>query len=193
MPRTREFDPADALDKAMRVFWRKGYTGTSVEDLVKATGVKRSGLYGEFESKRVLYLAALEHYQNIVTFRAIAPLERTGAGLVEIRAFFRMMLEVSCTDAGRLGCLMANTSSEVAPFDKLASRSVHAFRTRLQQAFRGPLLNARSRGELPSNFDVDRAADFLLAVMHSISLLARSNASREMLTNVVESTLDTLK
>lgn len=192
MPRTREFDPAEALDKAMRVFWRKGYLGTSVEDLVEATGVKRSGLYGEFESKRALFLAALEHYQNIVTFRAIAPLERTGAGLDEIRAFFHMMLEISCTEAGRLGCLMANTSSEVAPFDKLASREVHAFRTRLQLAFRGPLLNARSRGELPPAFDIERGADLLVAVMHSISLLARSNASREMLSNVVEATLDTL-
>src|SRR5271156_4321733 len=114
MPRLREFDPNDAVHKAMTVFWRKGYLDTSVEDLVNVTGVSRFGLYDEFESKHGLFLACLGHYQDTLVQMAFGPVERPGASLSEIRAYFTQLLDLVSTKRGHLGCLMANTASEVA-------------------------------------------------------------------------------
>ena len=62
MVRTREFDPTAALDGAMQVFAARGYSNTSIDDVVKATGVSRYGLYGTFGNKRELFEQALEKY-----------------------------------------------------------------------------------------------------------------------------------
>ena len=56
MARVREFDPAEALVGAMQVFWRRGFTDTSMDDIVKETGVSRYGLYGEFGNKKGLVM-----------------------------------------------------------------------------------------------------------------------------------------
>ncbi len=66
MSRARSFDTDVALDKAMRLFWRKGYLDTSIDDLVSETGVGRSGLYGTFGGKRDLFFAALTRYRNLI-------------------------------------------------------------------------------------------------------------------------------
>ena len=63
MPRTKEFDPEVALERAMELFWRRGYATTSVADLVAHLGVARASLYSTFGTKHDLYVAALERYK----------------------------------------------------------------------------------------------------------------------------------
>ena len=193
MARTREFDPDDALDKAMKVFWQKGYANTSMEDLVSATGVNRYGLYDEFESKRGLFLAALDHYQNAVAGMLFGMVERPGASLADIRAYFAKLVELSSTDMGKLGCLMANCASEVAPHDKRAANKVEKFRIRLQLGFMNALSNAKAAGELPAQFDVEAVADFLTGVMQGLSVMARSHATPRMMANMVGVALSRLQ
>lgn len=186
MARIREFDPDEALHKAMRVFWQKGYANTSIEDLVSATGVSRYGLYGEFEDKRGLFLAALDHYQDTVGAMLFGMVERPRASLADIRAYFSKLVEISSTEGGRLGCLMANCASEVAPHDKRAANKVEKYRVRLQLGFRNALSNAKAVGELPAEFDVEPVADFLTGVMQGLSVMARSNAKPQLMSNMVE-------
>lgn len=186
MARIREFDPGVALDKAMKVFWQKGYANTSIEDLVSATGVNRYGLYDEFENKHGLFLAALDHYQHVVLGTLFGMVERPGASLTEIRDYFAKLVEVSSSESGRLGCLMANCASEVAPHDKRAASKVEKYRARLQLGFSSALSNAKVAGELAAQFDVEPMADFLTGVMQGLSVMARSNAKPKMMANVVE-------
>ena len=193
MPRTREFDPNQALDKAMNVFWRKGYANTSIEDLVNVTGVNRYGLYDEFESKRGLFLACLDHYQDTVVEDAFGVVEQPNAGLKNIRAYFMRLLQPSDTDQVQLGCLMVNTASDVAPSDKRAANKVEKFRSRLQSGFRRALSNAKGRRDLPARFDSEKSADFLTGVAQGLSVMARSHADPKMMTNVIEATLASLK
>jgi len=193
MARIREFDPNDALDKAMKVFWRQGYANTSIEDLVSATGVNRYGLYDEFESKRGLFLAALDHYQSAVAGMLFGIVEQPGASLTEIRTFFAKLVELSSTEMGKLGCLMANCASEVAPHDQSAANKVEKFWLRLQLGFRNALSNAKDEGKLPSQFDVEQVADFLTGVMQGLSVMARSHANSRMMSNLVEVALSRLQ
>lgn len=193
MARSREFDPDDALDKAMKVFWRKGYANTSIEDLVSATGVNRYGLYDEFENKRGLFLAALDHYQNAVMGMLFGVVERPGARLADVGAYFAKLVELASTDMGKLGCLMVNSASEVASCDNHAAEAIVKSRARVRRGFVNALSNAKAAGELPGEFDVERTADFLIGVMHGLSVLARSDAGPGMMKNVVETALSCLR
>src|SRR2546423_14715860 len=62
--RPRAYDPQVALARAAEVFWKAGYAGTSLDDLVAATGMNRPSLYAAFGDKRALYLKTLEHYRD---------------------------------------------------------------------------------------------------------------------------------
>src|SRR5204862_79744 len=92
MPRTKAFYPAEALDRAMELFWRDGYAATGLDRLVRRTGASRYGLYTTFGGKRDLYLASLERYSQTVMDPMLEPLENTRASGREIRAFFDRLL-----------------------------------------------------------------------------------------------------
>src|SRR2546430_6622905 len=74
VPRTKAFHPAEALDRAMELFWRDGYAATGLDRLVRRTGASRYGLYTTFGGKRDLYLASLERYSQAVMDPLVQPL-----------------------------------------------------------------------------------------------------------------------
>ena len=193
MSRVREFDPAVALNKAMDVFWQKGYANTSIDDLVVATGVNRHGLYGEFESKRSLFLACLDHYQNEIVEMAFGVVEQPGASLSNIRAYFNMIGGPAPAGRGDMRCLMINTANDVAAHDKRAAKKVEKYFTRLQRGFRKALSNAKANGELATHINVEQMADFLIGVVQGLSVMVRSKAQPKMIANVVATALRCLE
>jgi TetR/AcrR family transcriptional regulator, transcriptional repressor for nem operon len=89
MARPREFDAEEVLDRSMREFWARGYRETSVDDLVEVTGVRPGSLYNAFPGgKRRLFLEALARYSALVVPEKLGALERPGAGVTELRAYF---------------------------------------------------------------------------------------------------------
>jgi TetR/AcrR family transcriptional repressor of nem operon len=192
MPRAREFDPAITLNKAMDVFWQKGYANTSIDDLVTATGVNRYGLYGEFKSKHSLFLACLDHYQNEIVEMAFGVVEQPDASLPNIRAYFNMVTGPAPAGRGDMGCLMINTANDIAAHDKRAAKKVEKYFARLQSGFRKALANAKASGELPAHVDVEQMADFLIGVVQGLSVMVRSRAQPKMIANVVATALRSL-
>ena len=193
MPRTREFCPDDALDKAMHVFWAKGYFGTSIEDLVSATGVSRYGLYGEFGDKHGLFLAALERYQSHVIKPILDIVQQPDASLTALRSLFETIASAGRDSNERLGCLMFNAVSELGQHGDLVSTRVGEFRERVAAGLRQMLRNAVAKGELPPGFDVEREADFLFGILHALPVMARSGIATSAIDNVVGVALDTLR
>ena len=192
MARNREFDPTEALEKAMMVFWQKGYVDTSIDDLVDATGVSRYGLYDEFGSKRGLFLASLDHYQNTAVNAYFGIIERTGAGMPEIKLYFDTLLNWYAQPEGKLGCLMCNTATEVAPHDKSVQKKVKNALVRMTDGFTRALANAKDRSEVRADLDIKQAADFLTGTLLGASVMVRSGASREMISNTLRMSLSTL-
>lgn len=192
MARPREFDRADALSKAMAVFWLKGYAATSTADLLEAMQIGRQSMYDTFGDKKQLYLAALGHYADAGSQVLRRRLAEGPSALGAIGTFLQ---EVARSDACQRerGCLAVNA---VAEFGK-ADPEVHAFTERTQQMteriFAEALAKAREAGELPSGVDLDAAAHFIHTAIRGMRISAKAGASAEQLVATANFTMAALQ
>jgi TetR/AcrR family transcriptional repressor of nem operon len=106
MARPKEFDPDQALDRAVELFWRKGYEATSIQDLVEALGINRSSLYGTFGDKHALYLAAIDRYCEDVVAPRVAELDQAASPRAAIRQLFLSLPTRATRRRERRGCLL---------------------------------------------------------------------------------------
>jgi len=189
LARKREFDPDEVVEKAMHLFWEKGYSETSVRDLVDATGVAHAGLYAAFDDKEGLYAAALTKYQKLVSETLYAKLLCADAGLAAIREFFGFIKMASKAAPFSNGCMMANTSVEFGDGNDRLNKLVHASLKKLTSAFKNALANAQAAGDLSADRNVDDLAAGLAASFQGLSILARARAPQKIITGAVHAAL----
>lgn len=183
--RSREFDNKEVLKTVMSVFWQKGYTATSIDDLTQQTGISRSGLYGEFKSKKGLFVEASKVYEQMVVDAVIGSIEGSDLGLLAIRQTFDKVCS-SAQAKERLGCLICNASSEASWHDKEIATIVVRFHKRVRAAFLRCLENAQCLNEIPLTADVEAKADFLLASFQGLAHAIRSPMSPKVIRNYVD-------
>lgn len=106
MGRTKQFDRTEVLNEAIQLFWKKGYSDTSLSDLEKATGVNKSGLYSEFKDKDDIFFESLKQFSE--TSAAYAVIRREPYGWQNIEEFFK----ANMTCKGHKGCFLTNTFRE---------------------------------------------------------------------------------
>ena len=192
MSRVQNFDPRATLTQAVDMFSSRGYAETSMEDIVRATGVSRYGLYGTFGSKRELFEQALERYAEGMGKKSYLRLLEPGASLAHIRMIFdERVADMCCVDEYR-GCLFTHTAMELAPQDEELRGVLQRFIKRMSKAFSIGLDSAKGRGEVRQDLDVDAAGEFLTSSMFGLVVLGRTGFSKEMLDSIVDSTLGSL-
>jgi AcrR family transcriptional regulator len=182
--RPRSFDLDAATGAALRALWAKGYEATTIEDLVRATGLAPSSLYAAFGSKRGVLEAALARYDRDRD-ELLAPLERGEAGLDDVRLFLASVRR-GVIEPESPGCFMVNTTTEVAPRDERIAEHAHRYRERVRDALAAALERAAARGELAS-VDAEQAkgrARLLQAALYGVQVAARSGATDEALATV---------
>jgi TetR/AcrR family transcriptional repressor of nem operon len=188
MARPRQFDPDEVLVRSMREFWEHGYHETSVDDLVEATGVRPGSLYHAFPGgKRGLFLKALDLYSKLVVPEKMGALERSDAGLVELRAYFDGLVDDLTTPEGRMGCLMVNSTMELAAEDSEIGGIVRDHMTRLEKAAERALRNARRRGEIPRDVNPRTKATQLMATGVGLMVVGKTDPGRRVLETIVAS------
>ncbi len=193
MVRTRTFDPGTALSAAVELFTLKGYSDTSMEDLVQATGVSRYGLYGTFGNKRELFEQALDRYADGMGKRSFMRLLEPGASLADIRRIFEERIDDMCSVDERKGCLFIHTAMELAPKDDDLKGVLGKFMKRISKAFSVGLQSAQARDEVRADVDVEVAADILTSTLFGLAVLGRSGFARPALTSIVDGTLEALE
>jgi len=193
MVRTRTFDPTAALSQVVDLFSSKGYSETSVEDIVHATGVSRYGLYGTFGSKRELFEQALERYADGMGKQSFLRLLEPGASLAHIRSIFEERVADMCRSEDNKGCLFVHTAMELAPQDEELRGVLQRFMKRMSKAFSIGLDSAKGRGEIRADVDVDAAGELLTSTMFGLVVLGRTGFAHETLDGIVESTLASLQ
>src|SRR5262249_5051440 len=184
--RPRQFDPDEVLDRSMREFWEHGYRDTSVDDLVGATGVRPGSLYNAFHGgKRELFLGSLERYSKLVVPEKLGTLERPGASVRDVRAYFDGLITDLLSPEGRMGCLMVNSTVELAAEDSEVSKVVREHMRRLERNATRALRNAKRRGEIPQHVDPAAKATQLMATGMGLMVVGKTNPGREVLETIV--------
>jgi TetR/AcrR family transcriptional repressor of nem operon len=192
MPRAKSFDEDVVLDRAVQLFWERGYDGTSLTDLETHLGLGRQSLYNTFGDKRTLFLKALDRYQRAVAAGAMTHLTAPGAGLDGIRAFFRTNVESLTAPGPRRACLIANTILERGSHDAETLVHCNHARTEMERALRRALGQAKTRGELAPGVDIEATATLLVSQTYGLSVLAKGGASAGELQAAVEVLLASL-
>lgn len=178
--RPREFDRVEALNKAMDLFWRKGYTATSMSDLYQAMGIKSPSLYAAFGSKEDLYDEVLQHYEQ-----CIAPLiwgdmaSETSAKAAVARWLERSAQTLTRSDIPN-GCMVTLSAVGCEGNDRLGNR-VRQLRARGIDMLKATLQRGLLQGELPAGTDIDALAKLYASIQQGMSIQARDGASRETL------------
>lgn len=191
MARPREFDEEQALERAAVIFWRQGYAGTSIGDLVEATGLQRQSLYNAFGDKQGLFSAALAHYRARGNALA-APLLSSEAGLPELREFILASLrEQRRLDCG--ACMLIKTAFDPAMQDQQIKALVHESARMWRVSFARVLGQARQRGELPPRGDDTTLANYLFTVHNGLSALERTGASMAEIEAALDHAIATLR
>jgi TetR/AcrR family transcriptional repressor of nem operon len=193
MNRARTFDPHTTLSQVVDLFSSKGYSETSMEDIVQTTGVSRYGLYGTFGHKRELFEQALEQYAEGMGKQSFLRLLEPGASLDHIRAIFdERVTDMFCGEENK-GCLFIHTAMELAPQDEELRGVLQRFMKRMSKAFAIGLDSAKGRGEIAKDIDVDAAGELLTSTMFGLAVLGRTGFPRTTLDGIVDSTLRSLQ
>ena len=192
MVRTRTFDPSAALTTAVDLFSSKGYSDTSMDDIVKATGVSRYGIYGTFGNKRELFEQALDRYAEDMGKQSYLRLLEPDASLDHIRAIFEERIGDMCSRSERKGCLFVHTAMQLAPEDAELKGVLKRFMKRMSKTFAIGLESAKERGEVPKDLDTAAAGDLLTNTQFGLAVLGRTGFDKAALDQIATSTIDSL-
>ncbi len=181
MGRSKQYDRAELLDRAVELFRRQGFNGTSTAELVDELGVNRKSMYAEFGSKQELFEATLGHYDRKHLTRVLAPIEAADAGVDAIRQAFAGYASASEGWFRGRGCLMCNTAVERGALDPASGRFAAAYLERINRAFRHALENGRRGGDLDETADLDEMAACLTTLLIGVAASIRAEAPPEQL------------
>lgn len=177
--RPRSFDPNAVLDRAIPVFWTKGYDGASFRDLTSAMGIGAPSLVAAFGDKRGLFDAAIARYAETIAARPLSALEDKSGLRDQLTAFFAAVIATAAGDGHPTGCLVTCALAEAAGDDAAA-------RTRLSMLV-AAADESLARKFRAAGFEPEEArgrAQIAVATMHSLALRARAGAPEAELQKV---------
>lgn len=186
MPWEKQFDRDEALEKAMKAFWSRGYEATSMQDLVEGTGVNRGSLYATFSDKRALFLAALRMYDDRMRRKRLEALEASAAPREAVRRLFQSFAEVSKERERNHGCFLTNSALELAARDAEAGAIVARAQEEIESFFERMIRKGQADGSIPARVRPKETARGLLAALVGLAVLSRSRPERALLDGIVE-------
>ncbi|WP_274631323.1 TetR/AcrR family transcriptional regulator [Arvimicrobium flavum] len=183
--RPRGFDRDAALLAAMRTFWKQGYEGTSIQDLVTAMGVNKPSLYSTFGCKEEVFREAVELYDRLEGRATTQSLAEAATAREAVETMLRANARAYAVSKGPRGCMIVLSSLLGAP----ENEGVRAFlaKNRLdgEMALRARLARGVAEGDLGPSADLDSLASFYTTVLEGLSIQARDGASEQKLNMVI--------
>ena len=148
MPRAKSYDPDAVVQEAMQLFWSEGFETTSIPRLEKHLGINRFGIYDSFESKRNLFLRALDVYTSMLIGDLVEPLETGTGGLSDLEDFLARFEQLFVDQKAARGCLICNTATEFGHRDEEIADRVITYFARVETAVFNCLSRARELCEV---------------------------------------------
>jgi AcrR family transcriptional regulator len=186
--RPRAFDPDAALDRAMHVFWAKGYQGASLSNLTRAMRINRPSLYAAFGNKEQLFGKVLDRYMD-------GPLAFFGKALAARKA--RDVIEQIFLGAAKMagdprlpaGCLVVQGALACGDAAGSVRKEIAARRAAAKVALRRRLQRAKREGDLPPNADPAELSHYVMTVLHGMAVQGSDGATRVQLRRVAQTAL----
>jgi len=183
--RPRAFDPDVALDRAMHVFWAKGYEGASLSDLTQAMRINRPSLYAAFGNKEELFRKVLDRYME-------GPLAYFGDALAAPKA--RDVIDQIFFGAAKMagdpripaGCLMVQGALAVGNAAGSVRKEAAGRRAASEVVLRRRLQRSKREGDLPKNSDPAELSSYVMTVLHGMAVQGADGASRDQLRRVAQ-------
>jgi TetR/AcrR family transcriptional repressor of nem operon len=185
MARPREFDEQVVLKAATELFWLNGYEATSVRDVAAQMGLTGASLYNAFGDKRTLYRVVLDRYAKAALQDCADAFENGSPPKAAIKAFFDATIAELLGDPQHKGCLVVNTSLEVAPHDEEFREVVKEVFVRIETYFRDCIETGQVNGSISTKLSAPDLARLFLAAILGLRVLARTRPERELLTGLV--------
>jgi AcrR family transcriptional regulator len=183
--RPRSFNPDKALDRAMYVFWRKGYEGTSLSDLTRAMGINAPSLYAAFGNKDALFGKVVDRYiAGPASFIPTALEKPTARGVVEHLFAGVVALQIAKGHPG--GCLLVRGAMAAGAKASRIRRKVMARLAGAEAAIRKRLERAKAEGDLPKHANPADLARYVMAVLDGIAVAGATGAGPKQLKRIAD-------
>jgi TetR/AcrR family transcriptional regulator, transcriptional repressor for nem operon len=183
MARSKEFDPERALDKAMHLFWRRGYDNTSVDELMLAMGIAKQSLYDTFGDKRQLYFKAMAHYRD----QTNGAMQRMFDQIPSIKEGFARLLyslAAETREQHERGCLLLSANLQRETHDAIIADFLRDNQNQVEAIFEKALVRARKQKELDRKQDPKALARFFVVTIQGMRAMARLTSDKNALEEV---------
>lgn len=174
----------------MNAFRRNGYDGTSIQDLVDATGVGRGSLYAAFGSKEGLYLVAMDRYREYYALPLVEVLRDGAPGRELLRAVLVAAVDEVVRDGSRQACLIVGAAVGRVAHDPQVAAHVQSTTELLEDALYQVIAEAQADGQLSGKRDARDLARYLVVTMHGLRVMGAMNPDRASLMAVADTALD---
>jgi Transcriptional regulator len=191
MARRKEFDPDSALEKIVAIFWRLGYERTSLEILMKETGLSKQSIYDTFGDKRSLFFHAMRRYRQTTndSLRTLFAAEQPVRDAFH-KIFASMIAETR--EQHERGCLLLSANLSRAVNDREIADFLQANQQEVEQIFSEALSRAQKRGEIGKEKSPVALAKFFVATIQGMRALARLNHDRQELRQIASVAISSL-
>ncbi len=190
MPRPRTFDEAAIMEAVRDTFWDAGYAGTSLDDLMAATGLGKGSLYGAFGDKRQLFLRVFKDYCANALESSCAALSGDDAGALDrLRAYLMANATSIAQHVTHRGCLLSKGVAELASKDPVIANQARETYRALEDLFTACLVQAQRHGDVALDASPRRLGALVSAVLRGNESLGRAGVEEATLCGIVETTL----
>ena len=193
MPRFKEFDSDSVLERAIDIFWEKGFEATSIQDLVIAMGINRGSIYDTFGSKAKLFNLALSRYQRDSPSQKLLNNAKTGNPREEIEEYFNGLVNLYGRPDEKRGCLITNSIAELACKDAELALHFESHIRSLENALYTLIRRGQETGDVSPWCNARALARSLLASAQGLILISKVNQDHEVLLDIAATAISTLE
>lgn len=192
MPRVKQFNEDEVLQKAINVFWMKGYHATSIQDLVDALEINRASIYHTFGDKQQLFNRAFCQYRESSQGSVREFLHGFSSVREGMHSLFEYAIDDALADPENKGCFVINAITELIPGESPMEEVLEDHTSDFIQFFTDYLQKGVDSGELSPDKDIRSIAVMLFTLYNGLKVVSKVNKDRESLLSMVQTALGVL-